>query len=61
MTIYDFIQQLKCVKEAEEKLCAAYYNNDRVVALTHKAKAEAYDYVIFTLTNSVMYENKAGE
>ena len=59
MSIYDFIKQLKCIKEAEQQLCMAYYNNDRVVALTHKAKAEAYDYVIYTL--NIMYNNKEGE
>ena len=57
MNIWDFIQQLKLTKQAEQQLYEAYYNRDREIALKHEAKAEAYDYVIFELTHSVMWNN----
>lgn len=59
MTIWDFIKQLELTKEAEQQLYEAYYNQNREIALQHQAKAEAYDYVIFQLTHSVMFNSGA--
>lgn len=61
MTIKEFIETLKVAKVAEYQLSNIYNNSCREEAIIHKAKAQAYDYVIFQLVNFVMWVNEEGE